>query len=130
MGRPKGSKNKAKPGEVSMQTELEEKSVKTVDEVLEHEDKANFKPQDEKILVEFYNIEEPGVPIKFAYGPTKKIEKFHLMHGGKYKLSREIIKHLETRQSPMYKYQPDGTGRQTKVLTGYRSRFQCRQVWE
>ena len=110
-----------------MQAEVKE--VKTVDEVLEQEDRAQKKPEDEKVQIEFYNIEEPGVPIRFSYGSTKRPEKFHLMHGGKYNLRREVINHLESRQLPIYDYQPDGAGQMRKVLTGYKSRFQCRQVW-
>jgi hypothetical protein len=137
MGRPKGSKNKTKPGEASMSetllTEMEAKATKTVDQVLEEKDKADFHEKkdiaNEKVLVEFYNIEEPGVPLKFAFGPTKRAEKYTLMHGGKYELPRKVIEHLESRQSPIYDYQPDGAGRMRKVLNGYKSRFQCRQVW-
>lgn len=124
----KVSKKKEKPGEVKMQTEVQ--AVKTIDEVLERDDRAKSKPKDEKMYVEFYNLEEPGVPLKFSYGSTKKVEKFHLMHGGKYNLTREVLHHLESRQLPMYDFQPDGTGRMVKVRTGYKSRFQCRQVWE
>lgn len=128
MGRPKGSKNK-KPGEVNMQTELEEKSVKTVDQVLEQQDRAEFeKKKVETELIEFYNIEEPGHPITFSFGPAKRTKKYTLLHGGKYELPKEIIHHLESRQTPMYDYKPDGLGRMSKYLKGYQSRFQCRAV--
>lgn len=128
MGRPKGSKNKI-PGEGTMTTELQEQSVKTVDEVLEQQDRAKFERKKEELeYVEFYNIEEPGHPITFSYGPAKRTKKYTLLHGGKYELPKEIINHLESRQTPMYDYRPDGNGRMTKYLKGYQSRFQCRTV--
>lgn len=84
----------------------------------------------EEMMVEFFNLEEPGVPIKFPYGPTNKIENFTLMHGGKYKLRREVVNHIESRQTPIYGYKPNGSGQMEKYLKGYKSRFQCRQVFE
>lgn len=112
-----------------MQTELMEQSVKTVDQVLEQHDRAKFdKKKEETEMVEFYNIEEPGHPITFSYGQAKRAKKYTLLHGGKYELPKEIINHLESRQTPMYDYRPNGTGKMVKMLTGYKSRFQCRTV--
>jgi len=84
----------------------------------------------EEIMVEFFNLEEPGVPLKFVYGPTDKTEKHILLHGGKYKLKREVVQHIESRQTPIWGYKPDGKGLMQKNLEGYKSRFQCRQLFE
>ena len=35
----------------------------------------------EEILIEFYNLEEPGVPLKFTYGTTRNPETFTLLQG-------------------------------------------------
>lgn len=84
----------------------------------------------EVITVEFYNLEEPGVPVKFVYGDTKNPENHYLMHGGKYHLPRRVVQHVESRQTPIWGYKPDGHGRMQKNLEGYKSRFQCRQIFE
>lgn len=84
---------------------------------------------DEEVEVEFYNIEEPGVINKFSYGTTKDYTDYALFHGGRYTLSRKVIKHIETRQTPIWSYEPDGHGRMEKKLTGWKPRFQCRQVF-
>jgi len=84
---------------------------------------------DEEIEVEFYNIEEPGVINKFSYGSTKDYTDYALVHGGKYKLPRKVIKHIETRQTPLWTYEPDGHGKMAKKQTGWKPRFQCRQVF-
>lgn len=84
----------------------------------------------EEIMIEFYNLEEAGVPLVFSYGSTKRPEKFTLLHGGKYKLRREVINHIESRQTKLWNWKPDGTGRLTKSLNGFKSRFQCRQVFD
>jgi len=84
----------------------------------------------EEIMVEFFNLEEPGVPVNFSYGSTKSPEKYTLLHGGKYRLRREVVQHIESRQTPLWGYSPDGRGRMQKNLEGYKSRFQCRQIFE
>jgi len=84
----------------------------------------------EEINVEFFNLEEPGVPLKFTFGTTRKPEKHILLHGGKYKLRREVVNHVESRQIPIWGYTPDGEGRMKKTLKSYKSRFQCRQIFE
>lgn len=84
---------------------------------------------DEEIDVEFYNIEEPGLMNKFPFGGTKNFKVYTLMHGGKYKLPRRVVQHIESRQTPIWKWQPDGSGAMTKKLTGMKPRFQCRQVF-
>lgn len=84
---------------------------------------------DEEIEVEFQNIEEPGLMLKFAYGTTKNPKTYTLMHGGSYKLPRHVVRHLESRQTPIWAYQPDGTGMMAKKLVGSRPRFNCRQTY-
>jgi len=84
----------------------------------------------EEIRIEFNNIEEPGVPQKFVYGTTKNAKTYTLLHGGKYTLPRRVVEHIESRQTPIWSYRPDGTGSMRKELTGHKSRFQCRQVFE
>ena len=84
----------------------------------------------EEMMVEFYNLEEPGVPIKFTFGPTSKPETHTLLHGGKYRLKRSLINHIESRQTPIWGYKPDGYGKMEKNLEGYKTRFQCRQIFE
>ncbi len=84
---------------------------------------------EEEVEIEFYNTEEPGLMIKFPYGGTKNFKTYTLMHGGKYKLPRKVVKHLETRQTPIWKWQPDGSGSMAKKLVSMKPRFQCRQVF-
>lgn len=84
---------------------------------------------DEEIEVEFYNLEEPGMINKFPFGTTKNYKIYTLLHGGKYKLPRKVIKHIETRQTPIWRHIPDGMGSMRKELTGWKPRFQCRQVF-
>ena len=83
----------------------------------------------EEIEIEFYNIEEPGVINKFSFGTTKDYTDYALFHGAKYTLPRKVIKHLESRQTPLWSYEPDGHGKMVKKLTGWKPRFQCRQVF-
>jgi len=85
---------------------------------------------EEEIYIEFYNLEEPGVPLKFAFGSSKRPKTYTLIHGGKYHLPREVVNHIESRETPLYGYKPDGTGRQIRDLKGKKSRFQCRQIFE
>jgi len=84
----------------------------------------------EEVSIEFMNLEEPGVPQLFVYGSTKNPKKYHLMHGGKYKLPRRVIEHIESRRTPIWNYRPNGIGGMEKELTGHKSRFQCRQLFE
>ena len=83
----------------------------------------------EEIEIEFYNIEEPGVMNKFSYGTTKDYTDYALFHGAKYTLPRKVIRHIESRQTPIWAYEPDGHGKMTKKMTGSKPRFQCRQVF-
>jgi hypothetical protein len=84
---------------------------------------------DEEIDVEFYNTEEPGLMNTFCYGNTKNFKKYTLMHGGKYKLPRKVCQHIESRNTPVWSWQPDGQGRMIKKQVSTKPRFQCRQVF-
>jgi hypothetical protein len=84
---------------------------------------------EEVMDIEFYNIEEPGLMNKFPYGNTKNFKTYTLMHGGRYSLPRKVIKHIESRQTPIWAWQPDGKGQLTKKQVGSKPRFQCRQVF-
>jgi len=84
---------------------------------------------DEEVSIEFSNLEEPGLMVKFPYGSTKKPKVYPLFHGGRYKLPRRVVKHIESRQTPIWKYMPGGDGRMAKTLQSYKSRFQCREVF-
>lgn len=84
---------------------------------------------DEMVEIEFYNLEEPGLLNKFPFGTTNEFKVYNLMHGGKYTLPRKVIKHIESRQTPIWKFMPDGFGKMAKQRMGYKPRFQCRQVF-
>ena len=84
---------------------------------------------EEEITVEFMNLEEPGLLQKFTYGSTKNPKTYILMHGGKYKLPRHLINHLNTRETPIWKWLPDGSGQLAKQLVAKKPRFQCREVF-
>lgn len=103
--------------------------AETIQEAVEKIEKIATKPQDEEIEVEFYNLENPGLTIKFAFGSTRNKKVYTLFHGGKYKLPRSVVKHISSRQVPLWNYKSDGTGRLMKNLLGYKSRFECRQAW-
>lgn len=78
---------------------------------------------------EFYNLEEPGLSIKFPYGDTRRKHNFQFFHGGKYKVPRHVAMHLETRSTPRWEWRPDGTGRMNKQQVGTKPRFQMRAIY-
>ena len=84
---------------------------------------------EEEIEIEFHNLEEPGMMNKFPYGTTKNFKTYTLIPGGRYKLPRKVVQHIESRQTPMWKWMPDGMGAMAKKLVGMKPRFQCRQVY-
>lgn len=79
---------------------------------------------------EFYNIEEPGVFIKFPYGSTRCTHNFTLLHGNTYRVPRHLARHLENCTTPIWDYRPDGNGRMVKTKVGEKSRFQMRERFE
>ncbi len=80
---------------------------------------------------EFYNLEEPGLSIKFPYGSTRQKHTFNFFHGAKYRVPRFLAQYLETRSTPIWDWRPDpeGTGKMTKQRMGDKPRFQMRQVY-
>ncbi len=80
---------------------------------------------------EFYNLEEPGLSVKFPYGSTRNKHTFNFFHGAKYRVPRFLAQYLETRSTPIWDWRPDpeGTGRMTKQRMGDKPRFQMRQVY-
>lgn len=83
----------------------------------------------EEITFEFYNLEEPGLMVKFPYGTTKDFKNYILFHGGTYTLPRKVAKHIESCETPIWKWTPDGLGGMQKKLVGRKARFQCRQIF-
>ena len=83
----------------------------------------------EEVTVEFMNLEEPGLLQKFCYGSTKNPKTYILFHGGKYKLPRHLVNHINTREVPNWKWVPDGTGTLNKQMVSKTPRFQCREVY-
>jgi len=81
----------------------------------------------EIVPYEFYNIEEPGVSIKFPYGSTRNMKNFTLFHGGTYHVPHHVARHLENCSTPIWDYRPDGQGRMTKQRVGEKPRYQMRQ---
>lgn len=79
---------------------------------------------------EFYNLEEPGLSIKFPYGNTTKKYNFQFFHGATYKVPRHVARHLETRTTPLWDWRPDGTGKMQKQMIGTKPRFQMRQIFK
>jgi hypothetical protein len=101
-------------------------------EVKVHRDKKDREQEwlKEEVLIEFMNLEEPGMMLKFNFGSTKDSKKYTLFHGGKYRLPRSVVRHIESRQTPIWKYLPSGDGSMRKQLQSHKSRFQCREVFE
>ncbi len=83
---------------------------------------------EEKVNIQFYNIEEPGAGGFFCYGGCRDPKTIELDHGEIRELTRGDVRYIESRQTPMYEYKPDGTGKRRKELIGWRPRFQCRQI--
>lgn len=84
----------------------------------------------ELITYEFMNLEEPGLTMSFVYGNSSNKQKFTFFHGGKYTVPKFIARHVESKSTPIWAWRPDGMGGMKKELTGYKSRFQMREVYE
>ena len=78
---------------------------------------------------EFYNLEEPGLAVKFPYGSTRNQHNFTFYHGGKYRVPRHVARHVESCATPIWDWRPDGTGKMAKQRVGEKSRFQMRHVF-
>lgn len=79
---------------------------------------------------EFMNLEEPGLLLKFPYGDARNKANIVLMHGGKYKVPRFLARYVEQQETPIWGWQPDGTGRMQKTMRGGKPRAQMREVYE
>lgn len=84
---------------------------------------------DEEIEIEFYNTEEPGMMQVFSYGPSNSVKTYKLFHGGRYKLPRKVINHIESKGTSNWALRPDGLGSTRPVKEGVKPRFQCRQIF-
>lgn len=89
----------------------------------------------EKIMVQFYNIEQSGRKGYFVYGPSNNPTKIEIAHGEARELTRADVRYIESRQTPIYEYAEEignatlGTKtRRVKKLIGWRPRFQCREI--
>lgn len=78
---------------------------------------------------EFYNLEEPGLVLRFPYGNTCNNHNFTLFHGGKYQLPRFIARHVESKGTPIWEWRPDGKGSLQKKQVGHKPRFRMSQVF-
>lgn len=83
---------------------------------------------EEKVTIQFYNIEEPGGEGFFCFGKCTDPKRITLQHGEITELTRGDIRFIESRQTPIYTYKENGLGKKTKTLTGWKPRYQCRQV--
>jgi len=77
---------------------------------------------------EFYNLEEPGMTVRFVFGSTKNMKKYCFWHGQKYTLPVSVADHVESRELPIWNWRPDGLGGLQKELSGWKSRFQMREI--
>ena len=82
----------------------------------------------EERTYEFYNLEEPGLAVKFAYGPTNNPKRYNFWHGQKVTVPVEVAEHVERSQTPIWSWRPDGRGSLVKEMTGWKPRFQMREV--
>lgn len=99
-------------------------------------------PEEEKYLkeiceFEFYNIENPGMPVQFPYGDAKHRSDFAFEHGGRYRVPRHVARHLESCSTPKYEYRPVDTRgsanmqmKMQPVEVSRIPRFQMRYIFE
>jgi hypothetical protein len=83
---------------------------------------------EEKVTIQFYNTEEPGNKAFFCYGKCDDPTSLTLEHNEVKELTRGVVRFIESRQTPIYAYKADGSGKMRKTLIGWKPRFQCRQV--
>lgn len=83
---------------------------------------------DEKVMIQFYNIEEPGNEGFFCYGPVTGPTRMTLQHGEIRELTRAEVRFIESRQTPIYDYKQDARGKRVSTLVGWKPRYQCRSV--
>ncbi len=83
----------------------------------------------EIVKYEFMNIEVPGLMQQFTYGNTNNKMDFKFFHGGEYEIPRFLARHLESKATPIWAWEPDGRGSLRKKKTGTKTRFQMREVY-
>jgi hypothetical protein len=71
--------------------------------------------------VRFQNTETPGARLDFSYGDTG--EYFNLEHGKEYDLPNYIIKHINSKRTPVYENQEGPEA--PPIVVGYENRFMC-----
>ena len=98
-----------------------------VDKKIENEKEEKFLR--EICEYEFYNLETPGLCLRFTYGSTNNNHTLTLFHGAKYKMPRFIAQHIESKGTPIWEWRPDGTGRLSKNNIGRKPRFRMSQVF-
>ena len=88
----------------------------------------------EKVMIQFYNLEQPGNSAHFVYGPANAPTRIDIDHGEQRELTRGEIRYIESRQTPIKEYERDsGDARGPKkkrkaIVVGWKSRFQCREI--
>ena len=109
----------------------EEKEAATIapDEKELKEDKSKFNPDDELLTVVISNLETAGRKIPIGCGPTNNPFKATYEHGETYTIPRWVVRHIESRCTPVYIYTSDGSGKKYKKLSHYKNRFSCKQVF-
>ena len=84
----------------------------------------------ELVTYEFTNLEESGLMQTFSYGCTGNKMKFIFFDGTTYRLPRFLARHVDSRSTPTWRWRPNGSGSLQKEMTGRKSRFQMREVYE
>lgn len=112
-----------------------EKKLEKLPIVIHDEPSRKLNEKEEKFLreyvvCEFNNLENqtPGLMQGVVYGNTKNCMKFNFMHGGKYRIPRHVMQHINRCGTPQYQYKPDGSGRMSKGYAGRKNRFMMSQI--
>jgi hypothetical protein len=83
----------------------------------------------------FFNNRDPGMPLEFHYhSKTHRLKQYVLIHGQKYSLPVEIIKHLEgmneadpySCHSKIYSKRVKSDGMTENYVSGHVGYFQCK----
>ncbi len=122
---------KQKPTKKPKPNQLGEKEVKRLPIVgrqPENEKEAEY--LNEVCEFEFYNLEQPGLEIKFPYGSTNKRHTFTFAHGKRYSIPRHVARHVESCATPIkqFAHSPDGRSRSVQIV-GQKPRFQMRHIY-
>lgn len=82
----------------------------------------------EKVVIQFYNLEQPGQEAFFCLGGCLCPKSITLQHGEVTTLTRGEVRFIESRQTPIWEYKANGTGKMKKERVGWKPRYQCRSV--